>query len=523
MMGSIAAFDVVVATLFLIALFLLTASVYRLYLHPLANVPGPKLAALTSLHELWYDCFQGGGGQHAFKMREMHDIYGPIIRINPWEVHIDGQADPAFWYILYSQTNKLDKDGWFYSGFGSGLSMIATTSSDLHRARRGAVSSYFSAAHVRKYEPMVLAHISKLIARLETCSSNGEVVDLANAYRCLTLDVVTSFSVPEPGKMLELDDFGKGFNSLMRDFSKLITLQRHMKVVIPLLELIPDWVGNAMDSSGSFQQLVDWRMSFVKAAQQAIHRKGIPPPGQDASILDTLYSAPELGQKDKVMKYFVEEATNITGAGTETTASTLGLLTYHVLADRDIRNKLLAELSAIGGDNTELIVLRKLERLPYLQACINEALRLSNPVTGRLPRLNPRAPTTYTTPDGKTTYTLPPKTVMSMSMPDLHFNASIFPSPHTFNPSRWIDSSPEHLKEMNRYFVPFSKGSRSCLGIDVAKMELVLTAGNVFQKLGKNMRLWETTERDVSWAYDFFAPYIPVDAKGLRVKIGCGP
>jgi cytochrome P450 len=385
--------------------------------------------------------------------------------------------------------------------------------------RRGAVSSYFSAGHVRKYEPMVLFQISKLIDRLQRCNSNDEVVNLADAYRCLTIDIVTSFSIPEPRKMLDLEDFGRGFNGLMRDFSKVITLQRHMKVVVPFLELIPDSLMVAMDSSGSSKQILEFRRSFQKAASQAFGRKGKPPPGQEPSILDTLYGAPELAQKDKAMKYFVEEAMNITGAGTETTAATLGLLTYHVLSDRKVFNQLMAELSPLAHDDTRLMGLRILENLPYLQGCINEALRLSNPVTGRLPRLNPRAPTTYATPDGKSTYVFPPNTVMSMSMPDLHFNATIFPAPHTFNPSRWIDTSPEQLKEMHRYFVPFSKGSLSCLGIEVAKMELVLTVGNMFQKLGRQMQLWETTERDVSWAFDFFAPFIPVDSKGLRVKI----
>lgn len=366
---------------------------------------------------------------------------------------------------------------------------------------------------------MVLEQVSKLIARIRKCGSNDEVIDLANTYRCLTIDVVTSFSIPEPRNMLDLEDFGKGFNGLMRDFSKLLTLQRHFKFITPLLESIPDWLLTSVDSSGSSKQIVDFRGSFQKAAKQALDRKGKPPLDQKLSILDTLYSSPELAQTDKVMNYFVEEAMNTTGAGTETTAATLGLLTFHVLSDREVLAKLLAELTAASSDNTKLMGIRALENLPYLQGCINEALRLSNPVTGRLPRFNPRAPTTYTTPDGKTTYTFPPNTVMSMSMPDLHFNASIFPSPRTFNPARWIDTSSENLKEMHRNFVPFSKGSRSCVGIEVAKMELALTAGNVFQKLGKEMQLWETTERDVSWAYDFFAPYIPVDSKGLRVKL----
>ena len=404
-------------------------------------------------------------------------------------------------------------------GFGTGLSTVATTSSDVHRARRGAVSSYFSAASVRKSEPKVLKHISKLISRLQECGSNDEVIDLANAYRCLTLDVVSSFTVPEPRNMLELDDFGKGFNALMREFSKLITLHRHLKVINPLLESIPDWLLTAVDSSGTSRQILDFRGSFQKAAKQAFDRKGQPPPGEEPSILDTLYNSPELARTDRVMSYFVEESTNTVGAGTETTAATLGLLTFHVLSNRDVFDRLLAELSTLPGDSTELMGMRMLEKLPYLQACINEALRVSNPVTGRLPRFNPRAPTTYTTPDGGITYTFPPNTIMSMSMPDLHFNAAIFPSPRTFDPNRWIDSSPEQLKEMNRYFVPFSKGSRSCVGMEVAKMELVLTAGNIFRTLGRDMKLWETTERDVSWAYDFFAPYIPVDSKGLRVKL----
>lgn len=76
---DIAISGVVVAGLLLAILLVSARSIYRLFLHPLADVPGPRLAALTSLHEFWYDCLKNRGGQHAFKLREMHDRYGRYL------------------------------------------------------------------------------------------------------------------------------------------------------------------------------------------------------------------------------------------------------------------------------------------------------------------------------------------------------------------------------------------------------------------------------------------------------------
>lgn len=47
---------------------------YRLVFHPLARFPGPKLAAATSLVELYYDHVQKG--QLAFKIQGWHAKYG---------------------------------------------------------------------------------------------------------------------------------------------------------------------------------------------------------------------------------------------------------------------------------------------------------------------------------------------------------------------------------------------------------------------------------------------------------------
>jgi hypothetical protein len=50
---------------------------YRLFLHPLARFPGPKLAAITRYYEGYYDVICGG--QYTWKIAEMHKKYGEVL------------------------------------------------------------------------------------------------------------------------------------------------------------------------------------------------------------------------------------------------------------------------------------------------------------------------------------------------------------------------------------------------------------------------------------------------------------
>lgn len=68
-------------------LYPISLSIYRLYFHPLAKVPGPRLAAITSL---WYAC-QIKKSQLLLQSRELHDKYGPAVRIGPNEVQFDSK------------------------------------------------------------------------------------------------------------------------------------------------------------------------------------------------------------------------------------------------------------------------------------------------------------------------------------------------------------------------------------------------------------------------------------------------
>ena len=187
---------------------------------------------------------------------------------------------------------------------------------------------------------------------------------------------------------------------------------------------------------------------------------------------------------------------------------TLDTITYYVLSNPEILKKFKAELTSAFPHPTNTITYEAARRLPYLSAVVSEGLRMAS-VSGRLARSNPTAPIVYDS------FTLPPGTVVSMTIRDVHTNPTIYPEPATFNPERWMNANDR--KRLDVYHVPFSKGSRSCIGKDLAIVELYLTLANMFSRF--DMKLFETSERGISMEHDFFAPFGPSDSKGVRVTI----
>lgn len=258
--------------------------------------------------------------------------------------------------------------------------------------------------------------------------------------------------------------------------------------------------------------------SLLNQAKTVIETKGVPPTKASPTVLDAIYQSDLLGPEEKTLARMMAETQALIGAGTETTGNTLSTLVFHVLSNPTILQKLKAELNDAAHDRNSsgLLEFKILDKLSYLQACIKEALRLAVGVVGRLPRVNPVAPMSYTTPSGKT-YILPPNTSVSMSIRDMHTDDSIFKNPHSFIPERWLDSSPDHLRHMEKAYAPFGRGVRACLGVELAKEELTLMAGNLF--LHFDFDLFETTARDISILHDYFAPFGPKDSKGVRVTV----
>ena len=79
----------------------------RLVLSPIAKFPGPKLAAFTFWYEFYYDVVKGR--QYTWKIAKLHKEYGPIIRINPYQLHIN---DPEFYSEIYVGAAERRTDKW---------------------------------------------------------------------------------------------------------------------------------------------------------------------------------------------------------------------------------------------------------------------------------------------------------------------------------------------------------------------------------------------------------------------------
>lgn len=225
----------------------------------------------------------------------------------------------------------------------------------------------------------------------------------------------------------------------------------------------------------------------------------------------------DLDPRERTQSRLVEEARLVIGAGTVTTANNLKVISFHLVNNASILQKLLAELVTAFPEPAKPPTLPELERLPYLSAIVNEGLRLAGS-SHRFQRVAPDRALYY---NG---HVIPAGTPVSMTTTLTHHNPSIFPSPQAFIPERWLDNSAGPTgsdnapKRLDRYLVPFSKGTRACLGMNLALAELYMTLASVFRRF--EMELWETTwERDIETKYDFITPSPSLESVGVRVMV----
>ena len=222
----------------------------------------------------------------------------------------------------------------------------------------------------------------------------------------------------------------------------------------------------------------------------------------------------DLPPHEKTYKRLSAEAATVIVAGSATVSVIMKTTIFHVLDNPDVAQKLHDELQMAMPDPSQAPPpLGELQKLPYLSAIILEGLRMGHGVSHRLQRIKP---------DGSLKFhqwKIPAGTPVSMTSVFIHDNPTIFPNPHQFRPERWLLHKQEEgkVRRLEKYLVPFSRGSRSCIGVNLAYAELYLTFATLFRRF--ELELFESTRLDVDLAHDYFNPEVSLKSKGVRVMV----
>ncbi|KAI9249256.1 cytochrome P450 [Phascolomyces articulosus] len=152
-------------------------------------------------------------------------------------------------------------------------------------------------------------------------------------------------------------------------------------------------------------------------------------------------------------------------AGHDTTSHALAHCLYELAVNPDIQEKARKEAMNVLG--TELIdvspTLEDCKNFPYIDMIIKESLRMHAPFN----EISVRVPHNDVELGG---VLIPKDTMVNVDIEALHYNPDIWKNPEQFDPERFAEGG-EHYSHEGVTWVPFSGGSRICIGINFSMME----------------------------------------------------
>ncbi|KAK0256182.1 hypothetical protein LTR12_003017 [Friedmanniomyces endolithicus] len=336
-----------------------------------------------------------------------------------------------------------------------------------HSQRRGLLSHAFSQQNINDCMPIIEQKLDSLL-RSFNCDTS-QTVDVFLRFRLFAFDVVgelflgTSFGASEAGTAPEyLHDVDRQF------------LFSGIKFNFPLLATFLSQI--PLSSMKTFTQGGERLAQFGNSAfQEYIQRYG-----RDSKRRDLLTKVLVPQQKGKAMtdRETYVEVGNLVAAGTDTTSTTLTYLFWSLARFPEWQNHVRKEMhEKLGRAAQGPYEMQALNGLPVVDAVINEALRLYPAAPASLPRVTPQEGWQWNA------YTIPPEascraflhtatTVVSMQCYTTQRDPIAFPDPDVFLPGRWLEAEP--TTSMKTLFMPFSKGTRACIGKSLAMVELRL-------------------------------------------------
>ncbi|KAI3612230.1 p450 monooxygenase [Moniliophthora roreri] len=435
---------------------------------PLKWSPGPKLAKWTRLYRFYYDSIVGGGWLR--HLQELHEEYGPVVRVGYNELHF---ADPNAYADIYSSPTKLPKEPRLYATFELGLppNVFSTVDPKEHSVMKSMLGSFFSRQGVLKLEHVIQERVDKLISQLVK-NHKSTSANMNCAFRSVTLDVIILYVLRTNLDATSFPSFNHPAIHATDTANAQVYALRHTLWLGRTLNYLPRWLVLLLaPSSRPILEVKGQVEDLVDAALKDSHNPEYDPnSGPERNVFHTLISnarSEEMTTTRVTRDWLICTAGTLHVAGSDTVGNACTIGSRCLIRDDRVRTKLVQELETAWPDKESPMPLERLEKLPYLPAVV--IWRVS--------------PMQRVVPDSGAViagHSLPPGTIVSTANSFVHMNPDVFPEPESFCPERWLEDKDRTL---DRYLVSFGKGPRSCLGINLAWCELYLIMGNVFRKL----------------------------------------
>nr|XP_036579748.1 cytochrome p450 [Colletotrichum truncatum]KAF6787428.1 cytochrome p450 [Colletotrichum truncatum] len=339
--------------------------VYRAAFHRLNSFNGPWMARMSNL----YITRRALKKLHLYsEVQDLHKSYGDIFRIGPTELSVN---NPKAIMPIHSNRSPCKKGPW-YGVLDPMYSLQLVRDKQEHSQRRKAWDRGFSSKALRDYEFRVANYTNQLLGQIE--AHKGKPFNIADWFNFYSFDVMGDLAFGKTFGMLKEGIKHYFMTSLHTDMQAIGSFS-HMLWLFPIFKNTP--ILNANNKRF-------WK--FVTS--QVDERIKNPPNRPDVFswVLEEYQAIKKPTWQDTLNLY--GDAYLIIVAGSDTTAASLTCLFFELAQKPEAYKRLREEIDEYFHEHPEPEH-SALSKLPYLQACIDEALRLHPPVPSGVQRMTP--------------------------------------------------------------------------------------------------------------------------------------
>ncbi|KAK5723188.1 hypothetical protein LTR17_013908 [Elasticomyces elasticus] len=391
---------------------------------------------------------------------------GSIVRTSPNTL---SYSSPTALHQIYGSNTANVRKSKFYEVLDGGSTTHTEIDKDKHSARRRVLSHAFSDAALRAAEEYVICHVRKFVELLgpESNGLGGSIrrnVAEKGATNCGPSRDMTEWCNWLAYDIMGNLVFGKSYNCLeTEDY-------RWIPVVMTQGTRFGYWWlgGQTARDNATLVALATAQLEERIALQEKRHQLKDEVGHKD--LMHYLLTSADPKTGIRFTRAELEgDSLSLIGAGADTVAATLSGILFYLARYPTALRAVTSELRLAFRSLEEIRSGSKLDLCVYLDACIEETLRLAPVVPAQLPREVMKGGIMI---DGQF---VPEGIVVGVSAYVVHHNEEAFPEPWTFRPERWIEAgsvSKEDLSLAREAMCPFSLGKRGCIGKRLAYVEI---------------------------------------------------